>query len=65
MDTIDPKMAVNWEMESWARHYDELHGRYEKLCDALYNIVGLEEHEIKTCVWLAKGALKDVGEWPR
>jgi hypothetical protein len=52
-------------MESWARHYDELHGRYEKLCDVLYNIVGLEEHEIKTCVWLAKGALKDVGEWPK
>jgi hypothetical protein len=52
-------------MESWARHYDELHGRYEKLCDVLYNIVGLEEHEIKTCVWLAKGALKDGGEWPK
>ena len=50
---------------SWARHYDELHGKYEKLCDALYKIVGLEEHEIETCAWVAKEALKDVGEWPR
>jgi len=79
MDTIDPKMAKRWtadrmEIEpgsekdiakSWAQHYDQLHGKYEKLCDAMYKIVGLEEHEIETCVWVAKEALKDVGEWPR
>ena len=51
--------------KSWGAHYDELHGKYEKLCDALYKIVGLEEHEIETCVWVAKEALKDAGEWPR
>ena len=51
--------------KSWAQHYDQLHGKYEKLCDALYKIVGLDEYERETCMWIAKDALKDVGEWPR
>jgi len=62
MDQKDLENTVN---ASWAQHYDELHGKYEKLCDALYKIVGLEEHEIETCSWIAKTALKDTGEWPR
>ena len=62
MDQKDLENTVN---ASWAKHYDELHARYEKLCDALYKIVGLEEHEIETCSWIAKTALKDPGEWPR
>ena len=62
MDQKDLENTVN---ASWAKHYDELHARYEKLCDALYKIVGLEEHEIETCSWIAKTALKDAGEWPR
>ena len=62
MDQKDLENTVN---ASWAQHYDELHARYEKLCDALYKIVGLEEHEIETCSWIAKTALKDTGEWPR
>ena len=62
MDQKDLENTVN---ASWAQHYDELHARYEKLCDALYKIVGLEEHEIETCSWIAKTALKDAGEWPR
>ena len=62
---MNEKTLENIVNASWAQHYDELHARYEKLCDALYKIVGLEEHEIETCVWVAKEALKDVGEWPR
>ena len=69
MDTIEQLMielgSEKAKAKSWGAHYDELHGKYEKLCDALYKIVGLEEHEIETCVWVAKEALKDVGEWPR
>jgi len=62
---IEMVLSEAAKAESWARHYDELHARYEKLCDALYKIVGLEEHEIETCSWIAKAALKDTGEWPR
>lgn len=62
---IEMVLSEAAKAESWARHYDELHARYEKLCDALYKIVGLEEHEIETCSWIAKTALKDTGEWPR
>jgi hypothetical protein len=51
--------------KSWGSHYDELHSKYQKLCDALYKIVGLDEYERETCVWIAKDALKDVGEWPK
>lgn len=62
MIDLGTQEAIN---KSWGAHYDELHGKYEKLCDALYKIVGLEEHEIETCSWIAKTALKDAGEWPR
>ena len=62
---MNEKTLENIVNASWAQHYDELHARYEKLCDALYKIVGLEEHEIETCSWIAKTALKDTGEWPR
>jgi len=69
MDTIEQLMielgSEKAISKSWAQHYDQLHGKYEKLCDALYKIVGLEEHEIETCVWVAKEALKDTGEWPK
>jgi hypothetical protein len=64
MDTIDPKMAANWETLSWARHYDELDQRFEKLCDALYQIVGLEDHELETARWTARIALQEVNKWP-
>ena len=62
---MNEKTLENMVNASWAQHYDELHARYEKLCDALCKIVGLEEHEIETCVWVAKEALKDIGEWPK
>jgi len=62
---MDQKNLENTVNASWAKHYEQLHDKYEKLCDALYKIVGLEEHEIETCVWVAKDALKDAGEWPR
>ena len=62
---MNEKTLENIVNASWAQHYDELHARYEKLCDALCKIVGLEEHEIETCVWVAKEALKDIGEWPQ
>jgi hypothetical protein len=61
---IDPSLEKDIA-KSWAQHYDQLHSKYERLCDALYKIVGLEEHEIETCVWVAKEALKDAGEWPK
>jgi hypothetical protein len=31
----------------------------------MYKIVGLDEYERETCVWIAKDALKEVGEWPK
>ena len=52
------------QVKSWARHYDELDQRFEKLCDALYKIVGLEEHELETAPWVAKIALQEVDKWP-
>jgi len=56
--------AKHAEVKSWVRHYDELDKRFEKVCDALYKIVGLEEHELDTASWLAKTALQDVDKWP-
>lgn len=53
------------QVKSWSRHYDDLHRKYEKLCDALYVIIGLESHELDQGPWTARSALQDVGEWPR
>ena len=53
------------KVKSWSRHYEDLHKKYETLCDALYMIVGLDEYERETCVSIAKDALKEAGEWPR
>lgn len=53
------------ELKSWARHYDDLDRRFEKLCDALYKIVGLEEHELDTAPWIARSALTEGGKWPK
>jgi len=78
MDTIDAKMAGAWsflqmeeeiaelkaQLNSWVCHYDTLDLRFEKLCDALHVIVGLEEHELEKAPWLAKTALQEVGKWP-
>ena len=74
MDTIDPKVAETWtlndeieelkaQLSSWVRHYDELDRKHEMLCDALYKIVGLEEHELDTAPWIARTALQEVGKW--
>ncbi len=62
MILLGTKMA---EIKSWSRHYDELDQRFEKLCDALYKIVGLEEHELETAPWIAKTALTEIGKWPK
>ena len=52
------------QVKMWVRHYDELDQRFEKLCDALYKIVGFEEHEYETAPWVARIALQEVGKWP-
>ena len=69
MDTIEQLMielgSEKAKAKSWDIHYDELHGKYQKLCDALYEIMGLEKHEIEQCVWIAKRAMQDVNEWPK
>ena len=50
MDTIEQLMielgSEKAKAKSWGVHYDDLHGKYQKLCDALYKIVGLEEQNI-------------------
>ncbi|CAB4127605.1 hypothetical protein UFOVP95_34 [uncultured Caudovirales phage] len=69
MDTIEQLMielgSEKAKLKSWSRHYDELDQRFEKLCDALYKIVGLEEHELNTAPWAARIALQEVEKWPK
>ena len=72
MDTIDPKVAEAWtlkddveelefQLSSWVCHYDELDKKFDKLIDALYQIWGLEDHEIEHCKLIARDVLKEVG----
>jgi len=74
MDTIDPKVAEAWtlkdeveefkaQLSSWVCHYDELDRKFDKLIDALYQIWGLEDHEIEYCKLIARDVLKEVGGW--
>jgi hypothetical protein len=50
------------QLSSWVRHYDELDRKFDKLIDALYQIWGLEDHEIEHCKLIARDVLKEVGK---
>lgn len=49
------------KVASWARHCDELDKKFVELCEALYIIMSLEDHEIENCTRIAKQALNGVG----